>query len=167
MKILETERLILREFQISDAAYFFELNEDFEVIKYTGDKSFKSINESEIFLQNYSHYQKYNFGRWAVISKSSSEFLGWCGLKFTPETNEVDIGFRFLKKYWDQGFATESAKACLKIGFEEFKLDKIIGRVMAENIASIKVLENIGLVFEKEFDFNGNLGFIYVKRKSN
>lgn len=167
MKILETERLYLREFDVSDAKYFFDLNEDFDVIKYTGDKSFVSFQEAEKFIKLYNHYKEYQFGRWAVIRKSDSQFLGWCGLKFSPKKNEVDIGFRFFKKYWNQGFATESAKACLKFGFEKFNFKRIVGRVMFDNKSSIKVLEKIGLVFEKEFDFDGNLGLIYSIKNNN
>ncbi len=161
MNILETERLFLREFDVADAKYFFELNQDFEVIKYTGDNKFDTINHAEKFLKNYDHYSKYKYGRWAVIRKYDDQFLGWCGLKFSENLNETDIGFRFFRKYWNQGYATESAKACLEYGFKKLELKSIVGRVMLDNKASIKVLEKIGLKFIKEFDFDKNLGLIY------
>ena len=75
--------------------------------------------------------------------------------------NEYDIGFRFFKKYWNKGYATESSKACLSYGINELKMTEILGRAMKENKASIRVLEKIGLEFEKEFDFDGNIGVIY------
>lgn len=150
MIIAQTNRLYLREINTSDAENAYLLNLDPDVIKYTGDESFKSIEEARIFLENYDHYKKYGFGRWAVILTSTGEFLGWCGLKYTEGTNEYDIGFRFFKKYWNHGYATEAAKECLKLGFTRFGMQQIIGRAMEENHASIKVLKKIGLSFFKK-----------------
>jgi len=161
MKIIETDRLYLREMTEEDAEDAYLLNLDLDVIKYTGDIPFESIEEARGFLINYDHYQKYNFGRWAVINKSTEAFLGWCGLKYTPELDEYDIGFRFFKKYWNQGFATESAKACLQLGFEKYQMTEIVGRAMTENIGSIKVLEKIGLTFYETFSFEGDGGVVY------
>lgn len=161
MIVLETERLFLRELKVSDGQHFYNLNLDKEVLKYTGDHSFNSVHEAEEFLSNYHHYKKYGYGRWAVIQKQDEAFLGWCGLKCTLATNEVDIGFRFFKKYWNKGFATEAAEACLKIGFEKFNITSIVGRAMIKNKPSIKVLEKIGLVYDKPFDFDGEEGVIY------
>lgn len=167
MEILETDRLFLREFSNLDAQHLFELNNDSEVIQFTGDVAFESINEAEIFIKAYSHYQKYSFGRWAVIRKYDSQFLGWCGLKFSLDIDEVDIGFRFHKRFWNQGFATEAANACLEYGFQKFNLKSIVGRAMKENLSSIRVLEKIGLTFEKSFHFDNHQGVIYKILKSN
>jgi len=165
-KILETERLYLREMTIKDAANAYLLNLDPDVLKYTGDDAFENIESARGFLENYDHYKKYDFGRWAVIHKSTNTFLGWCGLKYTPELHEYDIGFRFFKKHWNKGYATESAKACINLGFEKYDITEIVGRAMSENIGSIKVLEKIGLTFLKPFDFDGERGLIYsIKRK--
>lgn len=159
--ILETERLYLRELNVNDAEHFYLLNLDKDVMKYTGEEAFENIEKAKDFLRNYDHYEKYGFGRWAVINKGNSEFLGWCGLKFTEKLNEYDIGFRFFKKYWNKGYATESSKACLSYGRNELKMCEILGRAMKENKASIKVLEKIGLEYVKEFNFDGNIGVIY------
>lgn len=145
--VLETERLFLREHTIDDAEYAYNLNLDPEVIKYTGDESFESIDEAQKFLLSYNHYKKYGFGRWAVINKVTQEYLGWCGLKYTPELDEYDIGYRLFKKHWNKGYASEAAIACLKIGFNKFGMKTIVGRAMKENNASIKVLQKIGLTY--------------------
>ncbi len=147
--IVETERLYLREMKPEDAQNAYLLNLDPEVIRYTGDGPFGSIEEAQIFLRNYDHYRKYGFGRWAVIRKSDGEFLGWCGLKYTPELDEHDIGFRLFRCYWNKGYATEAAKACLQLGFSKFGMQQIVGRAMSENHASIRVLEKIGLQFRE------------------
>ena len=159
--ILQTERLFLRELNVGDAGSFYELNFYENVIRYTGDRSFENVEEAARFLQNYKDYETNGYGRWAVIDKSNGGFLGWCGLKYSKDADETDIGFRFFEHYWNKGYATESARACLTYGFQKLELKTIVGRAMADNIASVKVLEKLGLVFEKEFDFDGHRGVAY------
>lgn len=159
--ILETNRLLLREFKINDAQNFYELNLNQNVIKYTGNSAFKDLEEAKTFLENYSDYRRNGYGRWAVINKSTQEFLGWCGLKYDENLDKTDIGFRFFEHFWNKGFATESAKACIDYGFEKLNLKTIIGRAMKENMASIKVLEKIGLQYQRDFNFDGEEGVIY------
>lgn len=167
MIITQTTRLILREITPDDAEEAYMLNRDNEVIKYTGDEAFESIEAARTFLQNYDHYRKYGFGRWAVIHKESKAFLGWCGLKYTPEQNEYDIGFRLYRKYWGQGYATEASIACIELGFKQFGFKEIVGRVMKQNIASIKVLKKSGLQYIAEKEENGEVWQLYaIKKKS-
>ena len=155
MKIIfETERLLLREFNISDAEKMYQLNSDPDVIRFTGDAPFESVEIAARFLKNYSDYKRNGFGRWVCIEKSSEEFIGWCGLK--KHSHEiVDIGYRFFKKDWGKGFATESAKASLAYGFNNLNLREIIGRSDAANIASIKVLEKLNMHFWKKESVDG------------
>lgn len=162
---LETERTIMRKLTKEDATHFYTLNLDEEVLKYTGDKPFENLQASVDFLTNYDQYEKYGVGRLAVIDKETSEFLGWCGLKFSEDKNEYDIGFRFYKKHWNKGFATETAKKCLDFGFNKLKIEKIVGRAMTENIGSIKVLEKIGMTLKENFDFEGQKGVIYELKR--
>lgn len=161
MKILETERLYLREFILEDAEQMYHLNNDEEVLRFTGDIPFSSVEHAKDFLIKYDHYKKYGFGRWAVLHKKNQEFLGWCGLKYSPDSEEYDIGFRFFKTQWNKGYATESAKACLALGFQKFQLKVILGRAMKVNIRSIRVLEKIGLTYVRTFNFDGEKGVIY------
>ena len=163
--IIETERLLLREFILDDAEKFYQLNLNPNVIRYTGNTAFKSIEEAKSFLENYNDYKANGYGRWAVINKNSSEFIGWCGLKYGELENETDIGFRFFEEEWNKGYATESATACLKYGFDVLKLNTIIGRAMKENTASIKVLEKIGLVYETDCMFENKEAVIYKIEK--
>ncbi|AJW62299.1 anhydro-N-acetylmuramic acid kinase [Elizabethkingia miricola] len=159
--ILETERLLLRELNPDDAGDFFNLNENPNVIKYTGDKAFQNIDEAREFLENYQDYRLNGYGRWAVMSKENNEFLGWCGLKYNSSIDETDVGFRFFEHYWNKGFATESAKACIDYGFKNLNLAAIIGRAMQDNTASVKVLEKLGMNYLRDFDFDGYKGVIY------
>lgn len=168
MTTIGTNRTFLRKFMATDAESFFLLNLDPDVIKYTGVNSFDSTESTTTFLNSYERYKKYGFGRWALLNKEDNQFIGWCGLKFTQDLNEYDIGFRFFKKYWNKGFATETANACIDFGCNKLGLTEIIGRAMKENIGSIKVLEKIGLSYFKTYDFNGHEGVIYrIKKKPN
>jgi ribosomal-protein-alanine N-acetyltransferase len=156
-----TKRLRLRPFYPGDKQHFYELNEDPEVLKYTGDSPFQSVEDARRFLEQYDHYEQYGFGRWAVLRKTDNMYLGWCGLKYTPYVDEVDIGFRFFRKYWGHGYATEAAQACLDYAFNVLQLDEVVGRAMNKNKASIRVLKKIGMSFLKSFDFEGHPGSYY------
>lgn len=158
---IKTNRTYLRELTVHDAENFYNLNLDPDVLKYTGDNPFGSIEEAKKFLLSYDQYKKFGMGRLAVIETKTNEFIGWCGLKYTADKDEYDIGFRFFKKHWNRGFATETSEKILEIGFTTLNLEKIIGRAMKENCASIKVLEKIGMQFERNFDFDGHEGVIY------
>ena len=129
---IETERTILRKLIIDDVEQFYSLNLDKEVLKYTGDQPFENIQTAADFLTKYDQYKKYGVGRLAVIEKSTSKFIGWCGLRYSPDKDEYDIGFRFFRNYWDKGFATETAKRCVDFGFKELGIARIVGRSMKE-----------------------------------
>lgn len=166
MIIFETPRLLLREMTPEDAENAYILNLDTEVLRYTGDDPFESVEEAREFLEKYESYEKYGFGRWAVILKETGEYLGWCGLKYTPELDEFDIGYRLMKKFWGKGYATEAAEACLNLGFNQFGMKTIVGRAMPENEASVRVLEKIGLTYLKNRITDGTEEVIYIKHKS-
>ncbi len=159
--ILETSRCYLRELSVDDARHFYELNSDPEVIKYTGDKAFESIETARQFLVNYNPYATYGYGRWAVIDTKNNQFIGWCGLKYSSDLDETDLGFRFFKKYWNQGYASETAQACIDYGFTKLNLNQIVGKAMEDNVASVKVLEKIGMTFVMKCEFELHAGVLY------
>lgn len=166
--ILETARLILREMELTDAPFFFELNSDSEVTKYTGDGAFKDLKESEdkiCYVQD--QYKKNGYGRWVVIEKETGNPIGWCGLKYHDDEGFVDLGYRFMQKYWGKGYATEAAKPCIDYGFNILNLDHIIGRTMNENSGSINVLKKIGMTFLKEDQCHEHDAFIFEIKKEN
>jgi ribosomal-protein-alanine N-acetyltransferase len=145
-KILETDRLYFRQFTVEDATILYEMHQDTAITKYTGDPTpwdsvelVKKILKEAILPQ----YEK-NIGRWATFLKQDDTFIGWCGLKEVD--GEVDLGYRFIQQYWGKGYATEAAKAVLQYGINN-KIKNIVGRASVDNIASVKVLEKIGLTF--------------------
>ena len=148
---LETPRLLLRQFIEEDAEAMFLLNADPDVIKYTGDKPFNTVEESLDLIRNYDQYSKYKQGRLTVILKETNEILGWCGLKYHVDSNETDIGYRLKKAAWNKGYATEAAIASLKYGFKDLHLKEIVGHAMKDNLPSIRVFEKIGMIYVKDF----------------
>lgn len=158
--IIETERLILREFTIDDAPAVYEFGSNTSVQKYTGDELLSSIDRAANIIKNVvlKDYKKYGYGRWAVMFKPDNKIIGFAGLKYLPEIGETDIGFRFLPEYWGKGIATEASIEIIKYGFENLDIERIIGIAMPENIASCKVLEKVGLKLYKiaEYDGDGN-----------
>lgn len=159
--LIVTERTILRELTPDDAADFYRLNQDPEVLRYTGDLPFQHQDAARAFLEDYDQYQKFGVGRLAVIHKLDNQFMGWCGLKYSPDIDEYDIGFRFFRKYWYKDYATETARSCIDCGFGILQLKNITGRAMNNNKASIRVLEKLGMSLKKSFDFDGQSGVIY------
>jgi RimJ/RimL family protein N-acetyltransferase len=155
MIMIATQRLMFKKFSAADAQGFYELNLDPEVIRYTGDMPFLSIAEAEAFILSYDHYDRHGYGRWSVFLNDSSEYIGFCGLNYSQKKMEVDVGFRFIRAHWGKGYATEAARASLQHGFNEYGLDRIVGRAMKENAASLRVLEKLGMRFQKEFDEEG------------
>src|SRR6187402_3312605 len=102
--IIETPRFIMRNFELGDAQAMYELNLDPEVMRYTGDKSFTSVEEAYTFLQNYNPYATEGFGRWICVLKDTGEITGWCGLRLQPDFGLVDLGYRFYKRFWGKGY---------------------------------------------------------------
>ena len=149
--ILETPRLLLREKRLEDAPFFLELNSNPIVIQYTGDVAFKDLKGAENIVRYVmNQYTQNGYGRLLVIEKATGNYLGWCGLKYHPDTKETDIGYRFLQSEWGKGFATEAAKACIDYGFSNLNLTRIIGNAMKENIASINVFKKLGMTYFEE-----------------
>lgn len=149
--VLETPRLVLGQFTEDDAPLILDLNSDPEIVRYvhepvlTTEEQAKKIL-TDIILPQY----KNNLGRWAAYTKSNNEFIGWCGLKYRPELDEIDLGYRLKQAAWGKGYATEAAKHTLDHGLNDLHLNIITGRAHIENIASIKVLEKIGMQFSRQ-----------------
>ena len=160
--LFTTDRLFFREFSNEDAEFYYNLNLDWEVMKYTGDVAFESIEASKVFLEKYNPYVITGFGRWTIGIKKTKEIIGWCGLKLL-EDDTVDIGYRLAKKFWGNGYATEASLKCLEIGFEQYDLKEIIGRTAKENLASINVLLKIGMKFWKDAPCEGIENSVYYK----
>lgn len=148
--LIETERLVLRDITLDDKEEMFQLHSNADVQKYTGEPPVESIEEMEQAIMTRTiDYKKYGYGRWATFLKNGMQFIGWAGLAYLPEFDEIDLGYRFLPKYWGMGYASEASHAILKYGFDHLEMNRIIAIAMKENKASIRVMEKVGMEFEK------------------
>ncbi len=158
MNVLETERLRLRwlnENGDDDAAFIMELVNEPSWLRFIGDRNVKSLEDARGYIAKGpgSMYKRAGFGLYAVERKEDGVALGMCGLIRRDNLPDVDIGFAFLPRFWGAGYAFESAAAVLKLGREQFGLKRIVAITSIDNDASIKLLERIGLVFEKRIRF--------------
>lgn len=158
---IETERLLLREIVATDEAGLFALDSDPEVHRYLGNEPLQDIAQVMPVINFIrQQYIDNGVGRWAVVEKSSINFIGWCGFKLIRDTinnhsNFFDIGYRFIKNYWGKGYATEAAAACLTYGFTTMDLQDIYGMADCSNNGSHNVLTKIGLRCIEPFDYDG------------
>lgn len=153
----ETNRLEHRAFTVDDAEVFFALNSNEEVMRFTGEPMLESLSAAKQAIEIYPDFDEVGYGRWACVLKESQAVIGFCGLKYLPDLDVTDIGYRFFPQYWGRGLATEACRASLDFGFHTLGLDQIIGLVIPGNIASIRVLEKVGMQSEGEFDYDGTL----------
>ena len=162
--ILETDRLLLREFVEDDAESFFKLNNYPEVVRFVPDKPLLNVEQARQTLIDHpiADYRRYGFGRGACILKSTGEQIGFAGLKYLDELGEVDVAYRLLPAHWGQGLATEVALASVRYGFAALGLKRIIGLVMPKNIASVRVLEKTGLRYSGTVTLWGHTFSRYV-----
>ncbi|MBD0400334.1 GNAT family N-acetyltransferase [Flammeovirga sp. EKP202] len=151
--VISTERLYLKRFSPHDAPFFFNMNLDQEVMQYTGDPPFKNIEETRAFIESYDHYEKYDYGRWSVYLKENEQYIGFCGLKYSEDKEEIDIGFRFVKDHWNKGYATEAALGCFDYA-QKHGIQKIVARANERNKASLKVIQKLGMTFTHFFEEN-------------
>jgi ribosomal-protein-alanine N-acetyltransferase len=101
------------------------------------------------------HWDRHGFGPWAVIHKDDGLLIGHCGLRYWPQTTDVEVLYALDRRYWGQGLATEGAVASLRYGFETLQLRRIIAAAFTGNAGSRRVLDKIGMRFEGTFTFAG------------
>ncbi len=171
-KSIETDRLILREIRTTDTDSMFELDSDPEVHKYIDNApvtSKKQIKEVISYIKK--QYRDNGIGRWVVVRKADNKFIGWAGLKIENENinghgKHIDLGFRIMKKYWGNGYATEAAQAWIDYAFNTMKVATVCALVEKANSASINVLEKIGMKATEAFMTEGKEHLWYEIERS-
>lgn len=162
MKVFyENDKFILREIVLADADGMFEMDSDPEVHKYLGNKPVTTKEQVvDVIKMIRQQYVDNGIGRWAIINKSTHEFMGWTGLKLVTteingHKNYLDVGYRLNKRFWGQGIATETAIISLRYAFDKLNANEVFGMADVENIASNKVLSKIGMQFVNTFYYEG------------
>ncbi|MBD2769494.1 GNAT family N-acetyltransferase [Hymenobacter sp. BT664] len=155
-----TARLLFRPLTEADAAGMFALDSDPAVHRYLGGIGGRPAAElaqsAETIAYIQAQYQANGIGRWAVLLRATGEFMGWAGLKLVPgpingHYHFYDLGYRFRPAYWRQGYGYEAAQAWLDYGFQTLELPRICAYADAENVASCRILEKVGLQRGNEF----------------
>ena len=148
--IVESERLLLREFSSEDKVYIVrQLNEP-SFINNIADRGVRNEDQAFQYLQNgpIASYQKHGFGLWAIQLKETKEIIGMCGLIKRDNLAHVDLGYALLPEFFSQGYAQEATRASLEVAKQKFNLPCLLAIVNPSNVASRKLLDAIGFHFQ-------------------
>lgn len=149
--VIETERLKLREFECSDSEFIFRLLNSPGWLKYIGKRNINSLDDAENYIENVLRegYRKSGFGFYLMELKTTGEKTGMCGLVKRPVLDDTDIGFALLEEFENKGYAYEASLGVLGFAKNKLKLNKIAAITVSYNQASIKLLEKLGMGYEK------------------
>jgi RimJ/RimL family protein N-acetyltransferase len=153
MIIASTERLLIRELSVHDASFIFRLVNSPSWLRYIGDRNVKSEEDAKKYLKNgpLKSYDDNGFGLYLVTLRADQTPVGMCGLIKRPDFDSPDIGFAFLPEYEGKGYGFESASVVLDYCKTEFQLKRILGITLEANKSSVRLLEKLGLIFERKF----------------
>lgn len=157
MNVLQTDRLSLREFSTDDAEFILELLNEPAFIQNIIDRGVRDLAGARDYILNgpVASYRKNGFGLYRVGLKDSDTPIGMCGLVKRETLEDVDIGYAFLARHWSKGYAFESASAVMDYGRNVIGLKRIVAVVSPGNQGSIRVLEKLGLRFERNIQLPG------------
>lgn len=145
--IIETNRLTIRSFLESDILEYAAIITDPEVTKFLGDGSPHSYEQATAYVYDCIRSEaKEGIARYAVILRETGELIGFCGFKRVCDY--IDFGWRYAKRAWGSGYATEAAAAVLDYGVNTLRLSEIVAMSAIENVGSVRVIEKIGMEFE-------------------
>ncbi|SER98555.1 GNAT family N-acetyltransferase [Salisediminibacterium halotolerans] len=164
-KVIETDRLYLREFITADADSLAQVLSDPESMKYYPEP-FSYEKVERWIQQNIRSYEMNNHGLWAVILKENGRLIGDCGITLQEIDGKVlpEIGYHIIKDYWNNGYASEAAQACLEYAFTVLRLSSVYSYMQEKNIPSQKVAAKIGMQFCKQFEKNNVRQILYAYR---
>ena len=162
--IIQTERLLLRPFNEQDVDALYLMNSNPAMLKYIPFAPFTDREQARALFHNVilQDYQQRGFGRWAVEHKADNRVIGFCGPKFIPEFNEVEIGYRYFPQYWGKGIGTEAAEAALSV-FPQFGIKQTIALILEGNLGSETVAKRVGMYWREHSEFMGHKINVYAK----
>jgi RimJ/RimL family protein N-acetyltransferase len=151
VKIIETNRLILRRFTEADSAFILELLNEPSWKRYIGDRGIDSLEAARHYLQTVplASYERHGFGLYAIERKLDSTLVGMCGLIKRDGLDDIDIGFAVLARFEGQGLAKEAAAATLEYSREALGLRRVVAITSIDNERSGRLLERLGMSFER------------------
>ena len=151
MNVLETDRLVLRQLSIGDAEFILALLNEPSFLRFIGDKGVRTLDDAREYILKgpICSYERFGFGLYLAMLKENGVPIGICGLLKRESLGDVDVGFAFLPQFWSRGYALESASAVMAYGRNCLGLNRIVAVTNPDNEGSIRVLEKLGLAFEK------------------
>jgi RimJ/RimL family protein N-acetyltransferase len=151
LSVLETERLVLRRMTADDAEFILKLVNEPSFIRFIGDKGVRNHADAVQYIQTgpAASYELFGFGLYLVELKESRAPIGMCGLVKRDSLPDVDVGFAFLPAFWSKGYAFEAASAVKAYGKDVLGISRLVAITNPDNESSIKLLEKIGLRFER------------------
>jgi RimJ/RimL family protein N-acetyltransferase len=151
LKVLETDRLIVRQLSPEDAEFIFKLLNEPSWLRFIGDKGVRTIEDARAYILNgpVEMYSRLGFGLYLVELKEEGVSIGMCGLIKRDTLEDVDIGFAFLPEYWSRGYAYEAASAVMAYGGSALGLNRIVAITSVDNDSSAKLLKKLGFRFEE------------------
>lgn len=157
MPTLTTTRLHLRELRDTDADFIFRLLNDPSWLRYIGDRGVHSVDDAHRYIANgpVAMYRKHGFGLYVVEHRDDGTAMGLCGLLKRDGLDDVDIGFAFFPEFGGHGYALEAARAALDDGFSRHGLQRVVAITAQDNAASIRLLQKLGFVFERNITLPG------------
>jgi RimJ/RimL family protein N-acetyltransferase len=158
MSVLESERLVLREFHLDDAEFILQLLNETAFLRFIGDKGVRTLADARDYLLKgpMESYRHFGFGLYLTSLREDGAPIGMCGLVKREGLADVDVGFALRSRYWSRGYAVEAAVAVLDYGKVTLNLGRIVAIAHPDNHASIAVLERIGLKFERMIRLSGD-----------
>lgn len=164
--MLETERLLIRTFTPEDLPELIEMRCVPEVNIYLGGTGLQNPEAITKRMQFYLNcYEKYGFAMSAMIWKETGEFFGWSGLQPLDETGEIEVGYGMKQSFWRKGIGLECATAWLDFGFYEKNLERIVAVAAPENTGSWRIMEKLGMAYEKtEFHYDMMCKFYAISK---
>ena len=156
----DTDRLTFRGWNDLDLDQFHAICSDPQVMQFVGDGQAWARDRTGQFIQSATEMLRENgYCQWALIHKADGKLIGYCGFVNTDDDRE--IGWRLAPEYWGNGLATEAARAVLKHGIETLGFQRVIATVQAANVASIRVIEKLGMTLVERFDRDGQEVLVY------
>jgi RimJ/RimL family protein N-acetyltransferase len=153
---VKTSRLMLRPFRMEDVDRLHEILSEEEILRYFPNPGKPTLDQIHRLIANQlKHWEEHGFGWWAVEPISEDQLIGWNGLQYLPDTDEVEVGYLLSTTYWNQGLATEGAHAGLEFAFGKLGLKQVVAIVHPENKASQRVIEKLGMHFTREAEYFG------------
>lgn len=151
LNVIETERLILREMSEADAALVLEVLNDPGFVRYVGDRGVRTLEGAAVYIAErfVESYRRNGFGLWLVETKDEGVAVGICGLVRRDSLPGADIGYAFLPTFRAKGFAFEAASAALRHARDVLGLPRLYAITNPDNAVSIRVLEKLGMKFER------------------